>query len=113
MEPQDLLVFIPWALAGMIVVPLTAILVSFQVTRLKIRHGYPLQGMWGQSLKPGVDAESHERVRLLAQENAQLRDELGSLSNRLITVERIVTDSGYGLGHEIERLRDDSKGKMQ
>jgi len=27
-------------------------------------------------------------------------------------IERIVTDSGYRLGHEIERLRED-KGKMQ
>lgn len=78
-----------------------------RTTRMKIEHGYPLEGMWGQSLRPSTDAESKERIKLLTQENAQLRAEIGSLADRLITVERIVTDSGYHLGHEIERLRID------
>jgi cell division protein FtsB len=32
--------------------------------------------MWGQSLKPGSDAESKERIKLLTHENAELRAEL-------------------------------------
>ena len=88
------------------------ILASVHSTRLKIKNGYPIEGMWGQSLKPGTDAESKERIKLLTQENAQLRAEIGSLADRLINVERIVTDSGYRLGHEIERLRDE-QGKVQ
>ncbi len=76
-------------------------------TRQKIKHGYPLEGMWGQSLKPAVASEAMERVKLLTQENAQLRAELSSVQDRLAVVERIVTDGGYRLGHEIERLRDE------
>mgnify|MGYP001554872715 CR=1 FL=1 len=80
-------------------------------TRQKIRHGYPLESMWGKPLHPQVTNEAQERVKLLTQENAQLRAEVGSLHDRLVSVERIVTDSGYRLGHEIERLR--GKGKVQ
>jgi hypothetical protein len=112
MEFHDLLPFIPWLIAGMIVVPLAGILSTVHVTRMKIKHGYPLQGMWGQSLRPSVDSEAKERIKLLTQENAQLRAEIGSLQDRLVNVERIVTDSGYRLGHEIERLRED-KGNVQ
>jgi hypothetical protein len=112
MELHDLLPFIPWLIAGMIVVPLAGILSTVHITRMKIKHGYPLQGMWGQSLKPGADGEAKERIKLLTNENAELRAELGSLKDRLGNVERIVTDSGYRLGHEIESLRED-KGKVQ
>lgn len=83
-----------------------------RTTKMKIDNGYPLEGMWGQSLRPSTDSESKERIKLLTQENAQLRAEIGSLADRLINVERIVTDSGYRLGHEIEKLRNDG-GKVQ
>ena len=75
-------------------------------TRLKIKHGYPLETMWGVPIHPSNSEESKERLKLLTQENAQLRAELGSIKDRLGNVERIVTDSGYSLTHEIESLRD-------
>lgn len=106
MEPHDLLPYIGWIVAGAIAVPLAAILATVHNMRLKIKHGYPLQGMWGQSLKPGADSDAKERIKLLTQENAQLRAEIGAVQDRLVNVERIVTDSGYRLGHEIDRLRD-------
>jgi len=109
---QQILPYIGWVIAGGVAVSIGGILASVHNTRLKIKHGYPLEGMWGQSLKPSVTTEAMERVKLLTQENAELRAELGSLKDRLGNVERIVTDSGYRLGHEIERLRDD-KGKVQ
>lgn len=112
MQPIDLLAFLPWAVFGGLALGAAGILASVHNTRLKIKHGYPLEGMWGQSLKPGVDPESKERIKLLTQENAQLRAEIGSLGDRLATIERIVTDSGYRLGHEIEALRAE-KGKVQ
>jgi hypothetical protein len=46
-----------------------------------------------------------ERIRLLSQENAQLRAEMGSMKDRLSVVERIVTDESHKLTHEIEMLR--------
>lgn len=76
-------------------------------TWLRIRHGYPLDGAWGQAIYPRKDEETAERMKLVTQENAQLRAEIGSLKDRLANVEHIVTDSGYRLTHDIERLRDE------
>lgn len=75
-------------------------------TRVRIKNGYPLSGAWGQSVYPKVTTDSIERIKLLSQENAQLRAELGSVKDRLATVERIVTDGGYALTHQIEALRE-------
>lgn len=74
-------------------------------TRLRIKHGYPLENSWGKAIYPKTDGETVERVKLLTQENAQLRAELGSIKDRLATVERIVTDEAHGLAREIEDLR--------
>ncbi|MEM6828824.1 MAG: hypothetical protein AAF553_12835 [Pseudomonadota bacterium] len=75
-------------------------------TWIRVKHGYPLEGAWGQSLKPTTDNQAKQRVALLTQENAELRAELGSVKDRLANVERIVTDSGYHLTNEIDALRD-------
>ncbi|QSB46072.1 hypothetical protein IDJ81_06640 [Tsuneonella flava] len=81
-------------------------------TWMRIKNGYPLDGAWGQAVYPKTDSEAVERVKLLTQENAQLRAEIGSVKDRLAIVEKIVTDSSYHLTHEIERLRD-GKEKVQ
>ena len=74
-------------------------------TWLRIKHGYPLDGAWGQAIYPKTSDEQMERVKLLSAENAQLRAELGSIKDRLATVERIVTDDGHRLTQEIDALR--------
>ena len=74
-------------------------------TWLRIKNGYPLDGAWGQAIYPKTSDETIERVKLLSTENAQLRAELGSIKDRLATVERIVTDDGHRLHQEIEALR--------
>ena len=74
-------------------------------TWLRIKHGYPLDGAWGQAIYPKTNDEAMERMKLLSSENAQLRAELGSIKDRLATVERIVTDDGHRLTQEIEALR--------
>jgi hypothetical protein len=112
MEPHDLLPYLGFLIGGAIVIPIAGIMASVHNTRLRIKHGYPLQGTWGQALKPGSDQASQERIKLLTQENAQLRAEIGSMQDRLVVVERIVTERGYHLGAEIEKLRD-SKGNVQ
>ena len=91
--------------------PLIAIVTSVGVagwvitTWLRIKHGYPLDGAWGQAIYPKKNEEVMERVKLLSTENAQLRAELGSVKDRLATVERIVTDDSHRLTQEIESLR--------
>ncbi len=79
-------------------------------TWMRVKHGYPLDGAWGQAVYPKRNDEAMERVKLLSQENAQLRAELGSMKDRLANVERIVTDSGYSLTHQIEALRQLPEG---
>ena len=85
---------------------LLAILGWVFTTWLRVKNGYPLDGAWGQALYPKRSDETVERVRLLTQENGQLRAELGAIKDRLGNVERIVTDGAHGLAHEIDRLRD-------
>ena len=74
-------------------------------TWLRIKHGYPLDGAWGQAVYPRTSDEAMERIKLLSSENAQLRAELGSIKDRLATVERIVTDDSHRLSQEIDQLR--------
>ena len=87
------------------IIALVAILGWIVTTWMRVRHGYPLDGENGQMIYPAATSETMERVKLLTGENAQLRAELGSVKDRLATVERIVTDRSYALEHEIERLR--------
>ncbi|MEP3224602.1 MAG: hypothetical protein ABJO01_01415 [Parasphingorhabdus sp.] len=75
-------------------------------TWLRIKNGYPLEGSWGNALHPKTDQEAVERVRLVTQENAELRAEIGSMKDRLANVERIVTDESHRLTSDIEALRD-------
>jgi hypothetical protein len=95
--------------------PMIAVIVSISVggwvitTWLRIKNGYPLDGQWGQAIYPKTDRESHERIKLLSSENAQLRAELGSVKDRLETIERIVTDEPNRLAREIDQLQVGSR----
>jgi hypothetical protein len=77
---------------------------------LKIRNGYPLSNSWGMPLHPKSDRETVERIRLLTGENAQLRAELGSIKDRLETLERIATDQPSRLARDIDALNVDKGG---
>ena len=112
MAPEDIFNIVLLGIFGTVAVVTVSVLGWVYNTRMKIKNGYPLESMWGKPLHPQITNEAQERVKLLTQENAGLRAELGSLKDRLGNVERIVTDSGYQIGHEIERLRND-KGNGQ
>ena len=99
---------LPWIVAGALAIGGAGVFGWIHTTRLKIKHGYPLEGMWGQSLKPGMGEQAQQRITLLTQENAELRAELDSVKDRLANVERVVTDGGYALGNEIDALRERS-----
>lgn len=100
------------AIGGGLVVGFAGIMGWIYTTRMRIKNGYPLSGAWGQSVYPKSSSEDGERIKLLSQENAQLRAELSSVKDRMANVERIVTDSGYQLTHQIEALRSE-KDKVQ
>jgi hypothetical protein len=92
------------------ILPLVVAIVAIGVggsllhTWLRIKNGYPLQNSWGMAIHPKSDRESAERIRLLSSENAQLRAEIGSVKDRLETIERIVTDQPHRLAREIDSL---------
>ena len=96
---------VPWIVGGGLLIGLIAVADWIFTTWLRIKNGYPLDGAWGQAVYPKKNDEAMERIRLISQENAQLRAELGSVKDRLANVERIVTDDAHRLGHEIEALR--------
>lgn len=92
------------------VLPMVVMIVAIGVggsllgTWLRIKNGYPLQNSWGMAIHPKSDAEAAERIKLLTGENAQLRAELGSVKDRLETIERIITDQPSRLAQEIDQL---------
>ena len=99
-----------------IILPMSAIIVAVAVggtllnNWLKIRNGYPLSNSWGMPLHPKKDQEAIERIKLLTNENAQLRAELGSIKDRLETLERIATDQPLKLARDIDALAIDKGG---
>jgi hypothetical protein len=95
------------------ILAITAVAVGGWVvtTWLRIKHGYPLESSWGRPIHPTTDRESVERIKLLTAENAQLRAELGSVKDRLETIERIVTDQPLRLAKEIDQLALDKGGR--
>jgi hypothetical protein len=99
-----------------IILPMVAVIVVAAVggtllnNWLKIKNGYPLSNSWGMPLHPKMDGETAERIRLLTTENAQLRAELGSIKDRLETLERIATDQPSKLARDIDALTLDKGG---
>ena len=105
MADANFLTFLPYLIAGGLAVGAMGIVGWVYTTRLRIKNGYPLEGTWGQQVYPKTDQESVERIKLLSQENAQLRAELGSIKDRLVSIEKIVVEDTHKLSAEIESLR--------
>ena len=104
---QILLEALPWV-TGIVAVSVGGWVLT---TWLKVKHGYPFENIWGQPMHPSTDREAAERIKLLTNENAQLRAEIGSMKDRLQTVERIITDQPSKLAKEIDALAIDEGGR--
>jgi hypothetical protein len=69
---------------------------------IRARHGYALEDEWGgKTARTGDD-----QAKALADENRELRDQLGTVGERVKVLERIVTDKGYDIATQIEALRE-------
>lgn len=97
--------YMPWIILAGIGLGFLGTIGWLFTTWLRVKNGYPLENSWGKAVYPKRDDEAIERIKLLSQENAQLRAELGSVKDRLANVERIVTDGAHQLDREIEALR--------
>lgn len=73
---------------------------------IRAKHGYALEDEWGGKTAHQLDNGKAELTR----ENAALRGQLKTVHDRVAVLERIVTDRGYGVGEEIEALRDRRSG---
>ncbi|MCK0127730.1 hypothetical protein [Erythrobacter sp. F6033] len=71
---------------------------------IRAKHGYELEDEWGGKSKRGDTAET----KRLKTENRDLNDKLDAMQDRMVVLEKIVTDRGYSLADEIEALRDTS-----
>lgn len=100
--------FLPWIILSGIALGFLGIGAAVFNQWLRVKNGYPLENAWGKAIYPKRDDETVERVRLLSQENGQLRAELSAVKDRLANVERIVTDSAHQLDREIDALRSRS-----
>ena len=70
-------------------------------TAIRARHGYPLDGEWGGTVRREEDTAARE----LAAENEQLKATVGKLEERLKVLERIATDPSKRLADDIDNLR--------
>ena len=105
MSDHAFMQLLPFIIMGGLIVGFAGICGWIFTTWLRVENGYPLETSWGTPLHPQRTTETDQRVTLLTQENAQLRAEIGSVKDRLATIERIVTDGAYRLDREIETLR--------
>ncbi|QDH34245.1 hypothetical protein [Porphyrobacter sp. YT40] len=69
---------------------------------IRAKHGYSLEDEWGGKTERSDTAETQR----LKAENKALHDKLDAMQDRMIVLEKIVTDRGYSLSAEIEALRD-------
>ena len=69
---------------------------------IRARHGYSLENEWGGMTEPTDSAET----KRLREENRALHDKLDTMQDRMVVLEKIVTDRGDSLREEIEALRD-------
>lgn len=72
-------------------------------TAIRARHGYPLTDDWGNTIHPNKDTDA--TTKALVDENAQLKDTVGRLEDRLKVLERIATDPSRRLSDDIDNLR--------
>ena len=69
---------------------------------IRAKHGYALEDEWGGK----SERRDSDEAKQLKAENNRLHEKLDAMQDRMIVLEKIVTDKGYTLSEEIEALRD-------
>ena len=75
-------------------------------TWIRAKHGYALEDEWGGKTERKETAESRAETERLKAENRELHGKVEAMQDRLVVLEKIVTDRGYTLAQEIEALRE-------
>lgn len=74
-------------------------------TWIRAKHGYPVENEWGGTVLPNNGPDADRQIALLSTENADLKGKLLRIEERVAVLERIATDTGTRLAHEIDNLR--------
>ena len=77
---------------------------------IRAKHGYALEDEWGGKTERADTTEARAETQRLVAENRARHDKLDTMQDRMIVLEKIVTDRGYSLSAEIEALRDTRDG---
>ncbi|WP_298308449.1 hypothetical protein [uncultured Erythrobacter sp.] len=70
-------------------------------TWIQAKHGHPLE----DSSDAKVDVETSKTIERIETENRERNDKLDHMQDRMVVLEKIVTERGYSLSDEIEALR--------
>lgn len=73
---------------------------------IRAKHGYALEDEWGGKTERKETAGSRAETERLKAENRELHGKVEAMQDRLVVLEKIVTDRGYTLAQEIEALRE-------
>ncbi|RJY08090.1 hypothetical protein [Aurantiacibacter aquimixticola] len=76
---------------------------------IRAKHGYSLEDEWGGKTERADSAET----RRLEEQNANLLETMEKMQDRMVVLERIVTDKGYTVAEEIEALRDTPRPRAE
>ena len=69
---------------------------------IRARHGYSLEDEWGGKTEKASQRDDAK----LREQNQELLQTMERMQDRMVVLERIVTDKGYTVAEEIEALRD-------
>lgn len=94
-----------WGGPGFVLTIIGLAMISWLINNwIRARHGYALEDEWGGKTLP---SESKAAKRLEV-ENQALHEKLDAMQDRMVVLEKIVTDRGYSLAEEIDSLRADT-----
>ena len=89
---------------GFVILIIAIVMIAWVITTaIRAKHGYPLTDDWGNTIHPNKDTDA--TTKALVDENAQLKDTVGRLEDRLKVLERIATDPSKRLADDIDNLR--------
>ena len=71
-------------------------------TWIRAKHGYPLENEWGGQTAKDDGGDTKQ----LRAQNTRLTERLAHFEDRVVVLEKIVTDRGFDVAHQIEALRD-------
>ena len=92
-----------WRGPGFIIIIIAMSIAGWLVNNyIRAKNGYALEDEWGGKTEKADTAE----YQALQSENRALIEKVDAMNERMVVLEKIVTDRGYSVAQEIDALRD-------